>query len=97
MTPARHRRALVATAALFGLLAVSTVPAAGQPAEKKVLTHADYDAWKAATGVTLSPDGRYVAYSVGAADGTGDGEIVVRHVATAKDVRVPRGGRPAGA
>ncbi|MFO0798508.1 MAG: prolyl oligopeptidase family serine peptidase [Gemmataceae bacterium] len=94
MTPARPRRALAAAAALLGLLAVANAPVAGQPAAKKVLTHADYDAWKAATGVTLSPDGKYVAYSVGGADGTGDGEIVVRHVATAKDVRVARGGRP---
>src|ERR1044072_6072189 len=77
-----------------GLLLVAPDRTSAEPAPpKKVLTHADYDAWRTATGMTLSPDGKYVAYTVAPLDG-GDAEVVVRHIASGKETRVARGGRP---
>lgn len=81
----------VAAGALLGLMVVIHGPVAAQPAasgSKKVLTFADYDIWKTASGVTLSGDGQYVAYLVGGKD---FGEAVVRHIPTGKEFRFPRG------
>ena len=80
----------VAAITLFGLLASAAGQVSAQPAaNKKVLTFADYDIWRSASGVTLSRDGQYVAYLVGA-EGT-DGEAIVRHVASGKEFRFARG------
>ncbi len=80
----------VAALALFGLIAATAGPLAAQPAaNKKVLTFADYDIWRTASGVALSRDGTHVAYLVGS-DAT-DGEAVVRHVASGKEFRFARG------
>jgi dipeptidyl aminopeptidase/acylaminoacyl peptidase len=98
--PTLPRARLAATIGLFALLIVTTHHSAAQspPAAKKVLTFADTDGWRAAPqGMTLSRDGKYIAYNLLPGDGTGDGELVVRHVATGKEYRVPRGGRAAGA
>jgi dienelactone hydrolase len=78
----RAASALVLLALLIGV-------ADAQP--KKVLTHADYDAWNKESGVTLSPDGKYVAYVVAPLDGR-DAEVILRHIASGKDVKAPRGG-----
>ena len=69
------RTRTIAATLLFGLLLIATDRLSAQP--KKVLTHADYDAWKNSTGVTLSPDGKYVAYTVSPLDGS-DAEVIVR-------------------
>jgi dipeptidyl aminopeptidase/acylaminoacyl peptidase len=75
---------------LFGVLVASAGALSAQPAaNKKVLTFADYDVWRAAIGVTLSRDGQYVAYLV-AGVGT-DGEAVVRHIPSGKEFRFARG------
>src|SRR5688572_5543044 len=81
----------VAAMALFGLLAATAGPLSAQPAAnpKKVLSFTDYDAWRSAGGMTLSRDGQYVAYVVGTDT---DAEAVVRHVASGKEHRFPRGG-----
>lgn len=95
----------VAALALFGLMAASVSqvsaqpadktgegsgePVGGSPNKKQVLMYADYDIWRTASGVTLSHDGKYVAYLVGAE--STDGEAVVRNVATGKEYRFPRG------
>lgn len=79
----------LAVGALLGLLLAAAGPVAAQPANKKVLTYADYDIWRSASGATLSPDGQYFAYLVGA-EGA-DGEAVVRHVASGREHRFPRG------
>ena len=78
-----------AAIALFGLIVASAGPLSAQPANKKVLTFADYDIWRAASGVTLSRDGQYVAYLAGAE--SGDGEAVVRHVSSGREYRFLRG------
>lgn len=80
----------LAAGVLLGLLIATSGQLAAQPAAgKKVLTYADYDIWRAASGVSLSPDGQYFAYLVGA-EGA-DGEAVVRHIASGREHRFPRG------
>ncbi|MCS6865829.1 MAG: prolyl oligopeptidase family serine peptidase [Gemmataceae bacterium] len=85
------RPRVFAFGALLSLIGASAGPLTAQPAtsaSKKVLTFADYDIWKTASGVSLSRDGQYVAYLVGGKD---FGEAVVRHIATGKEFRFPRG------
>ncbi len=79
----------IAAIALFGLLVASAGPLSAQPTNKKVLTYAEYDIWRTASGVTLSRNGQYVAYLIGS-EGA-DGEVVVRHVASGKEFKFPRG------
>src|SRR4051812_9007963 len=76
---------------LFGLLvAASAGQLSAQPAaNKKVLTFADYDIWRSASGVTLARDGQHLAYVVGSENT--DAEAIVRNVATGKEYRFPRG------
>ena len=75
---------------LFGLIVVTAGPLSAEPAaNKKVLTFADYDIWRTTTGVSLSRDGKYIAYLVGA-EGR-DAEAVVRHVPSGTEFRFPRG------
>ena len=94
MPPALPRCRATAAAVLVGLLLLTAGRTSAQPpSQKKVLTHADYDAWNGAAGVTLSPDGKYLAYTLSPLDG-GDGAVVVRHIPTGKETRVARGGRP---
>src|ERR1044072_4863236 len=70
-------------------LLLSTSAAAQQTAQKRPLTHADYDSWRAIQGQTLSRDGEYIAYALVPQDG--DGEIVARNLETGKEWRHPRG------
>lgn len=64
--------------------------------EKKILTHADYDNWNKSSGVSLSPDGRYLAHIITPLDGR-DGTTVIRVVNTGKDITLPRGGKDTSA
>ncbi|MGH9970894.1 MAG: hypothetical protein ACREBG_24305, partial [Pyrinomonadaceae bacterium] len=59
---------------------------------KRSLTHLDYDSWRSIQAPQISRDGRFVAYAFLPQDG--DGEIVVRNVASGQDWRAPRGYRP---
>ena len=61
-------------------------------AQKRPLTHDDYDSWKHIQNQQLSPDGRYLAYAV--FPQVGDGEMVVRDLTSGKDVRQPIGELP---
>src|SRR5688572_17888959 len=78
------------------LLLVSTFGAyAQQPAPaqaKRPLTHNDYDSWRSIQAPQISRDGKFVAYAYMPQDG--DGEIIVRNVATGADWKAPRGYRP---
>ncbi|MFO0930082.1 MAG: hypothetical protein U0736_24170 [Gemmataceae bacterium] len=71
------------------ILCVASAPAAAPPIVKRPLRHSDYASWRSIQAPALSPDGRYVAYAL--APQEGDGEVVVRHVDSGKEVRVPRG------
>ncbi|MDY3561534.1 prolyl oligopeptidase family serine peptidase [Gemmata sp. JC673] len=79
-----------AAAVLVGLLLAAAGQLSAQPTTKKVLTYAEYDIWRSASGVSLSPDGKYLTYLVGA-EGA-DGEAVVREIATGTEHRFARGG-----
>jgi dipeptidyl aminopeptidase/acylaminoacyl peptidase len=65
---------------------------AQQTAEKRPLTHHDYDSWRSIQGTQLSRDGKFLAYALIPQDG--DGEIVVRNLATGVEWRHGRGYRP---
>src|SRR6185436_7896538 len=85
-----HRRLLrtlfFAVTVLFAselVLAQSSAPA------KRPITHADYDTWKSAQPPVVSRDGKHFAYSLLPSDG--DGEFIVRNLATNVEHRVPRG------
>src|SRR5215217_2808186 len=82
--------ALVCTVALLATMALAQQTAA--PAAKRPLTHQDYDSWRSILAQQVSRDGKFVAYAYVPQDG--DGEIVVRNIATGVDWRAPRGYRP---
>src|SRR5687767_13061253 len=66
---------------------------AQQPATaKRPITHQDYDSWRSIVATQVSRDGKFVAYAYVPQDG--DGEIVVRNIATGVDWRASRGYRP---
>ena len=70
-------------------LGVSATLAASAP---RPLTHADFDAWRSITTPTLSRDGQWLAYAFMPQDG--DGDVVLREVATGREHRVPVGDLP---
>ncbi|HET6973659.1 MAG TPA: prolyl oligopeptidase family serine peptidase [Pyrinomonadaceae bacterium] len=82
--------ALVCTFALLATTVLAQQTAA--PASKRPLTHQDYDSWRSILAQQVSRDGKFVAYAYVPQDG--DGEIVVRNIATGVDWRAPRGYRP---
>ena len=59
--------------------------------KKRVLTHADYDIWNTATGVTLSPNGLFVAYVQSPA--VGDATIIVKNLSKNTETKITSGGR----
>jgi dipeptidyl aminopeptidase/acylaminoacyl peptidase len=59
---------------------------------KRPLTHKDYDSWRSIQASQISRDGKFIAYAYVPQDG--DGEIVVRSVASTTEWRAPRGYRP---
>lgn len=71
------------------LLAGACAPAAA----KRPLSHRDYDGWRSIQNPALSRDGRWVAYGLFPQDG--DGQIVVREIATGKEYRHDAGALPA--
>src|SRR5687768_12015346 len=82
---------LVRGAAVAALLLALAGSAAAQSGQRP-LTHADYAPWKSIQAVALSPDGKYLAYALVPQEG--DGEFVVRNLATGKEWRHPRGSGP---
>jgi dipeptidyl aminopeptidase/acylaminoacyl peptidase len=77
--------------ALSFLLAISSAVVFAQ--SKPALKHSDYELWNSATGVRLAPDGKSIAYSFIPAEG--DGAIVIRHLQTNTEIRIPSGGKAA--
>ena len=68
----------------------SAAPVSAQlGAEKRALTHDDYDAWKRIQGQRISPNGEWVAYS--AVPQEGDGELIVRNAEAGTEYRHARG------
>ena len=91
----RAAQAILLAMAVF--VAVDWAAADPVAPAKRPLTHADYDGWKSIQQPTLSRDGSSFAYNLMPAEG--DGEFVVRNVATGGEHRVARGpsriGQPA--
>jgi dipeptidyl aminopeptidase/acylaminoacyl peptidase len=88
----RGALAIIVCAALLAPLAPAQSQPARRPLQKRSLTHDDYDAWRSIQSQQLSRDGRFVAYALVPQDG--DGEVVVRNLATGSEWRHPRGSRP---
>lgn len=85
--------ALLCTIALLATIPFGVARAQQQaPAAKRSLTHQDYDSWRSILAQQVSRNGKFVAYAYAPQDG--DGEIVVRNIATGVDWRAPRGYRP---
>ena len=76
----------------FLLVLVFALAGIAQTTAKRPLHHKDYDGWRAIQGQTLSHDGKFLAYSLFPEEG--DGEIVVRNLATGKESRESAGALP---
>ena len=61
-------------------------------AQKRPLTHQDYDSWKSIQAPQISRDGKWVAYALSEQDG--DGEIIVRNITSGTEWKALRGYRP---
>src|ERR1039458_4617916 len=84
------RRFLRVPARLLAAAALITVSFAQT---KRPLNHADYDGWRSIVGQKLSADGKFLVYGLFPQEG--DGEVVIRNLATGKEQREPAGQRPA--
>ena len=73
--------------ALFSLLLALPLAAGAQ--QKRPLTQADWDRWQAIAAPTLSPDGKWAAYTLNPR--VGDGEFVVRSTSASSEYRVNLG------
>ncbi len=82
--------ALLCTVSLLATMAFAQ-QASPAPA-KRSITHQDYDSWRSISAQQISRDGKFVAYAYVPQDG--DGEVIVRNIATGVDWRAPRGYRP---
>lgn len=103
-SPLRPRRIAARAPYIVLALALAAVPAAAQTAGssaapqsssgKQALQIADFDQWNSIRGETLSPDGKWVAYSL--QPQAGDGELVVHATSGDTEYRQPQGftGRP---
>lgn len=78
----RFRRARFSV--VIALAAILPVVAEGQA--KRPLTQADWDRWQTIAAPTLSPDGKWVAYTLNPR--VGDGEFVVRATSASSEYRV---------
>ncbi|MFO0938193.1 MAG: hypothetical protein U0798_16940 [Gemmataceae bacterium] len=79
----------------FLLVLTLSLSAYGQPPAKRTISNKDYDNWHSATGVTLSPDGKWIAYNWFPAEG--DDRWSSPPTVLELEHRIPRAGRPAPA
>ena len=81
-----------ALAALAGAPLLAQQPAA--PVAKRPIRQDDYDRWRTIAGASLSPDGRWAAWTESPV--VGDGELLLRETGGTRRLRIARGwtGRP---
>ncbi|MCK5941813.1 MAG: S9 family peptidase [Planctomycetes bacterium] len=90
MTQFLRRGALRSTLALAALLApLATTDSILAQAQKRAVTHDDYDNWTSLRSTTFSNDGRWMAYSINPR--VGDGTLYVQQVDGDKQYSFPRG------
>src|SRR5882724_562069 len=68
------------------------VTAIAQSGAKRPLNHRDYDSWHTIQSQVLSRDGKFLAYTLFPQEG--DGQLVVRNLASGKEVRENAGTPP---
>ena len=73
-------------------LLILVLAMASLAAQKRPLTHQDYDAWRSIRSQQLSRDGKFLAYALFPQEG--DGEFVVRNLTTGKEWRQSCGETP---
>jgi dipeptidyl aminopeptidase/acylaminoacyl peptidase len=73
-------------------LACFTLSIAFAQTGKRPLNHRDYDGWNSIQSQVLSRDGKFLAYALFPEDG--DGKLVVRNIATGKELRENAGSPP---
>ena len=74
----------------FGLCGSNTLVQAVDPEDRRALDHTDYDRWNSLQSQNLSNDGAWVSYIV--QPGKGQGKLVVREIASAKQYTIDRAG-----
>ncbi len=84
--------AFLCTCALLAAMPLHGVAQQTAAAAKRPINHQDYDSWRSIAATQISRNGKFVAYAYVPQDG--DGEIVVRNIATGVDWRASRGYRP---
>ncbi|HYG99621.1 MAG TPA: prolyl oligopeptidase family serine peptidase [Terriglobales bacterium] len=92
MNTSTYRQSRAVVCALVLLLVTSFALAQSAPA-KRPITHRDYDNWKNIQNQKLSPDGKFVVYALFPQEG--DGEAVIRNLATGVEYRESIGAKPA--
>lgn len=83
-------RAVPRTRILIALCMAAAL--AAQAPSKRPITHRDFDPWRTISSVTLSPDGRWLAYAF--MPQAGDGDLVLRELATGREWRENVGEQP---
>ena len=78
--------------ALPWLLVSAAVLSLAQSGAKRPLSHRDYDSWRSIQGQVLSRDGKFLAYALFPQEG--DGQFVVRNLATGKELKENAGTPP---
>jgi len=82
----QRKPALLAATLFIGCIALA------QPLTKRAIHHRDYDGWRTIQNQSLSADGKYLAYALIPQEG--DGELVVRNLATGAEHREKIGSPP---
>jgi dipeptidyl aminopeptidase/acylaminoacyl peptidase len=79
------RQTVSLLAIIFVAAALGSINEATAQSTKRPLNHTDFDSWRSIATPTISRDGKWLAYAVQPQQG--DGEVVIRELATGKERR----------